>query len=277
MKKLLTQLALSLMATALVACGGGTSAPFPPSIQSTSLIYGKPVTFYVGVTTLNPGTTFSASNCSALQSVTSTVANTLAYRCTISAPGPLVFTGTDANGKTIATQSFTVPNPQVLIATSAGNFVVELYPNKAPLSSDNFLRYVDAGFYKDTLFHRVIANFIVQAGGFTAGPEGPVPKTPSYDAIALESQNGLSNLRGSLAMARTADANSATSQFYINVKDNTSLDYVSASQPGYAVFGAVVKNLSVIDQIAVVPTGIAAGMADVPVSDILITNAYRIQ
>jgi cyclophilin family peptidyl-prolyl cis-trans isomerase len=273
MKKLLTQLALSLMTTALVACGG-TSAPFPPSIQSTSLSYGKQATFYVGVTTLNPGTTFSASNCSTLQSVTSTVANTLAYRCTISAAGALVFTGTDSNGKTIATQSFNVPYPQVLIATSAGNFVVELNPNKAPLSSDNFLRYVDAGFYKDTLFHRVIANFVVQAGGFTTGP---IPKTPSYDAIALESQNGLSNLRGSLAMARTADVNSATSQFYINVKDNTSLDYVSASQPGYAVFGKVVNNISVIDQIAAVPTGISAGMADVPVSDILITNAVRIQ
>lgn len=262
------------MATALVACGGGTSAPFPPSMQSSSLAYGKPATFYVGVTTLNPGTTFSASNCSDLQSVTSTVANTLAYRCTISAAGALVLTGTDASGKTIATQSFTVPNPQVLIATTAGNFVVELNPTKAPLSSDNFLRYVDAGFYKDTLFHRVIANFVIQAGGFTAGP---IPKTPSYDAIALESQNGLRNLRGSLAMARTADVNSATSQFYINVKDNTSLDYVSASQPGYAVFGTVVNNLSVIDQIAVVPTGISAGMADVPVTDIVITNAVRIQ
>jgi peptidyl-prolyl cis-trans isomerase A (cyclophilin A) len=141
------------------------------------------------------------------------------------------------------------------------------------------LRYVDAGFYKDTLFHRVIANFVVQAGGFTADSvtADPLPKAPSYDAIALESQNGLSNLRGSLAMARTADVNSATSQFYINVKDNTSLDYVSASQPGYAVFGKVVNNLSVIDQIAAVPTGIAAGMADVPKSNILITNAARIQ
>lgn len=268
-----------LLAALLVGCGGGaTSDPYPPSIQSSSLAYGNQATFYVGVTTLNPGTTFSATNCSALQSTPSSVPNYLTYSCTITSTGPVVFTGTDANGKVIATQNFTVPNPQVLINAMIGstqaNFVVELNQAKAPISTDNFLRYVKDGFYKDTLFHRVIPNFVIQAGGFTTGL---TPKTPTYSAIALESQNGLSNLKGTLAMARTSDPTSATSQFYINLKDNTNLDYVDASNPGYAVFGSVISGQSTIDSIAAVPTGAASGLTDVPTTEIKITGAIRIQ
>jgi cyclophilin family peptidyl-prolyl cis-trans isomerase len=272
---LCSALIASLFALALTGCGGGaTSAPFPPNIQSGGLAYGKSATFYVGVTALNPGTTFSATNCGPLQSTTSTVEGYLAYRCDVSAAGPLVFTGTDAAGKVIATQNFTVPNPQVLVSTSLGNFVLELNQAKAPVSTDNFLRYVTDGFYKDVLFHRVIPNFVIQAGGFT---EGLTPKISNYSAIALESQNGLSNLRGSLAMARTSDPNSATSQFYINLKDNTSLDYASAQNPGYAVFGSVAAGLTVIDAIAAVQTGAASGLTDVPLVDVTIANVVRIQ
>jgi cyclophilin family peptidyl-prolyl cis-trans isomerase len=275
MKQCLSLLLATTLTATLVGCGGGaTSDPAPPSIQSGGLTYGKQATFYVGITSVNPGTTFSATHCSTLQSTPSNVASYLAYTCTINAAGALVFTGTDATGKVIATQSFTVPNPQVLVATSLGSFVVELNQAKAPISTDNFLRYVTDGFYKDTLFHRVIANFVIQAGGFT---KGPTPKTATSPAIPLESQNGLSNLRGTLAMARTSEPDSATSQFYINLKDNTSLDYANAQNPGYAVFGSVVAGLTVVDSIAAVQTGAAGGLTDVPLVDVTITNVARIQ
>jgi len=279
MKKINSALIFTFLSALLVGCGGGaTSDPYPPSIQSSTLTYGTQATFYVGVTTLNPGTTFSATNCTTLQSTASTVANYITYSCTVTSSGPLVFTGTDANGKVIATQGFTVPNPQVLISATIGttpaNFVVELDQPKAPLSTDNFLRYVKDGFYKNTLFHRVIPNFVIQAGGFTSGLAN---KVPSYSAIALESQNGLKNIKGSLAMARTSDPNSATSQFYINLKDNTNLDYIDANNPGYTVFGSVISGQGAVDSIAAVPTGAASGMTDVPTTEVTITNAIRIQ
>lgn len=279
MKQLTTFLLIALIAATQVGCGGGaTSEPAQPNIQSSSLAYGNQATFYVGVTTLNPGTIFSATNCSTLQSTPSTVASYLAYTCNVTAAGPLVLTGTDASGKVIATQNFTVPNPQVLISATIGttpaSFVVELNQAKAPVSTDNFLRYVKDGFYTGTLFHRVIPNFVVQAGGFTTGL---IPKTATFNAIQLESQNGLSNVKGSLAMARTSDPNSATSQFYINLKDNTNLDYVNANNPGYTVFGSVISGQSAIDSIAAVPTGAASGLTDVPTTEIKITSATRIQ
>jgi cyclophilin family peptidyl-prolyl cis-trans isomerase len=279
MKKLKNALLIALIAATQAGCGGGaTSAPAQPNIQSSFLAYGVKATFYVGVTTLNPGITFSATNCSTLQSTSSAAAGYLAYTCNVTASGPLVFTGTDASGKVIATQTFNVPNPQVLISATIGstpaNFVVELNQPKAPISTDNFLRYVNDGFYKGTLFHRVIPNFVIQAGGFTTGL---IPKTPTYSAIQLESQNGLSNVKGSLAMARTSDPNSATSQFYINLKDNTNLDYVDSNNPGYTVFGSVISGQSAIDSIAAVPTGAASGLSDVPTTEITITSATRIQ
>lgn len=275
MKQRLSSLLAILLVLALTGCGGGsTSAPFPPNIQSGGLAYGKAATFYVGVTTLNPGVTFSATNCSALQSVPSNVEGYLAYTCNLNAAGALVFTGADPAGKVIVTQNFTVPNPQVLVTTTMGNFVVELNQVKAPVSTDNFLRYVSDGFYKDVLFHRVIPNFVIQAGGFT---KGLTPKMGTYSPIPLESQNGLSNLRGTLAMARTSDPNSATSQFYINLKDNVALDYANDQNPGYAVFGSVASGLTVIDSIAAVQTGATNGLTDVPLVDINISNMVRIQ
>jgi cyclophilin family peptidyl-prolyl cis-trans isomerase len=278
MKNLNSLLITALLSALLVGCGGGaTSDPYPPSIQSSSLAYGVQATFYVGVTTLNPGTTFSATNCTPLQSTVSTVANYLTYACTITSTGPVVFTGTDANGKVIATQNFTVPNPQVLInamiGTTQANFVVELNQAKAPISTDNFLRYVKDGFYTGTLFHRVEPNLVIQAGGYTSGL---IQKLPTYGPISLESQNGLSNIKGSLGMARQSDENTATSQFYINLKDNTDFDY-TADHPGYAVFGSVISGQSAIDSIAAVPTGAASGLTYVPTTEVKITGATRIQ
>lgn len=279
MKKIFSVLIIVFISVSLSGCGGGSvSDPSPPSIQSSTLAYGAQATFYVGVTTLNPSTTFSATNCTTLQSAASPDPSYLAYTCAVTASGPVVFSGTDANGKVIATQSFNVPNPQVLFSANIGttpvNFVVELNQAKAPVSTDNFLRYINDGFYTDTLFHRVIPNFVIQAGGYTSGL---TPKVPTYSPIGLESQNGLSNLKWTLAMARTSDPNSATSQFYINIKDNTNLDYVDANNPGYTVFGSVILGQSAIDSIAAVPTGAASGLTDVPTTEVRIIKATRIQ
>jgi peptidyl-prolyl cis-trans isomerase A (cyclophilin A) len=135
--------------------------------------------------------------------------------------------------------------------TSSGEIVVELYDTYAPLTVANFYKYVSAGFYTKTLIHRVDRDFVIQGGGYTSGM---VTKTPLYAPIKLESNNDLSNLRGTIAMARRSDADSATSQFFFNVVDNTSLDYQSAANPGYAVFGRIISGLNTLDAINIVPT-----------------------
>ncbi len=141
--------------------------------------------------------------------------------------------------------------PTVCMLTSSGEMVVELYDTYAPQTVANFYKYVAAGFYTKTLIHRVDRDFVFQGGGYTTGM---VAKAPLYAPIKLESNNGLSNLRGTLAMARRSDADSATSQFFFNVLDNASLDYQSPANPGYAVFGRIVSGLNTLDAINVVPT-----------------------
>ena len=155
---------------------------------------------------------------------------------------------------------------------SKGTITAELYPASAPITVNNYLSYVGSGFYRDILFHRVIAGFVIQAGGFTAGM---VKKVSPSEAIQLESNQGLSNLRGTMAMARTSVFNSATSEFYFNVADNLALDYKNAANPGYAVFGKVVQGLDVVDAIASQPTGAINGFADVPLSDVSIVLAFQ--
>lgn len=154
-------------------------------------------------------------------------------------------------------------NPQVTIETSKGVILVELDPAAAPKSVENFLRYARSGFYDGTVFHRVIAGFMIQGGGFTAD----LNKKPVGAPIENESKNGLSNTRGTLAMARTMAPHSATAQFYINVVDNANLD-ARGGQWGYTVFGRVIEGMNVVDAIAAVPTDFArAGgqtMRDVP-------------
>jgi len=156
---------------------------------------------------------------------------------------------------------------KVLLKTSLGDITLELYPDKAPKSVENFLGYVKSGFYDGTVFHRVIEGFMIQGGGFTKDLHQKSTKA----AIAIESKNGLSNLRGTLAMARTGDPNSATAQFFINTVDNPRLDYVSDANPGYAVFGKVVGGLDVVDKIKVVQTGAQGPFrSDVPVTPVVI-------
>ncbi|HEV2110269.1 MAG TPA: peptidylprolyl isomerase [Gammaproteobacteria bacterium] len=160
--------------------------------------------------------------------------------------------------------------PMVILSTSAGDIHIELYADKAPLSVKNFLAYVDAGHYDGTIFHRVIPDFMVQGGGFTADMQQKKTNAP----IKNEADNGLSNEPYTLAMARTSDVNSATSQFFINLADNVFLDH-GKRDFGYAVFGKVVKGTEVVDKIAGVKTGRNAGHADVPVTPITINSARK--
>ncbi|MBD8709804.1 MULTISPECIES: peptidylprolyl isomerase [Pseudomonas] len=163
------------------------------------------------------------------------------------------------------------PAPHVVLTTSFGDVEIELNQDKAPVSTQNFLKYVDSNFYNNTIFHRVIPGFMVQGGGFTA----QMQQKSTNDPIKNEADNGLHNVRGTVAMARTSDVNSATSQFFINVVDNAMLDH-GARDYGYAVFGKVVKGMDVVDQIVNVQTGNKGGMQNVPVDPILIKTAKRV-
>lgn len=163
-----------------------------------------------------------------------------------------------------------LPMEYVVMETSMGDVTIELDPNKAPVTVANFLSYVDDSFYDGTIFHRVISNFMIQGGGFTADGNQKSTKDP----IVLESQNGLKNDIGTIAMARTNSPNSATCQFFINVAQNDFLNY-SAGNPGYAVFGKVTSGMDVVNQIRQVPTGVKNGMRDWPNEDVVIKRIYR--
>jgi peptidyl-prolyl cis-trans isomerase A (cyclophilin A) len=157
---------------------------------------------------------------------------------------------------------------KVRLATSLGDIVVELDAEKAPKSTENFLKYVKAGHYDGLIFHRVIETFMIQAGGMKAD----MSEKPTRPPIPLESGNGLSNLRGTLAMARTNEPNSATSQFFINVNDNVRLDK-SEGRDGYAVFGKVVEGMDVVDKIKVVPVQTKGMHQNVPVTPVTLRKA----
>lgn len=162
--------------------------------------------------------------------------------------------------------------PQVLINTNHGNFTLELYPRKAPETVKNFLQLVADGFYTDVLFHRVIANFMVQTGGFDLDmATKDAPRT-----VVNESFNGLRNRKGFIAMARTEDPDSADTQFFINVRDNTRLD-AKPGLPGYTVFGRVIDGWRNVESIELVNTGISHGMSAVPMEPIILESAERVR
>ena len=167
----------------------------------------------------------------------------------------------------IASQNY----PQIEFTTTSGSFTVELDSNRAPTTVKKFLQYVEGGFYVNTIFHRVIAGFVIQAGGFTVDLE----LKETLPEIINESGNGLTNQRMSLGMARSTDPHTASSQFYINVADNFSLDPMP-TRWGYAVFGDVIDGFQVIDAIASNATQTMSGMQDVPVAPVIILDVKRI-
>jgi cyclophilin family peptidyl-prolyl cis-trans isomerase len=155
--------------------------------------------------------------------------------------------------------------------TNLGSFTIELFEKDAPVTAANFLEYVDSGHFVDTVFHRVIPNFVIQGGGLTADMRAKSTRA----AIRNEADNGLKNRRGTLSMARTNDPNSATCQFFVNLVDNAFLD-PGRGGAGYAVFGHVVAGMDVVDKIAAVKTGNKGGHQDVPVEPITVLNATRV-
>jgi cyclophilin family peptidyl-prolyl cis-trans isomerase len=166
-------------------------------------------------------------------------------------------------------------NPRVALVTSKGRIVIELFPQKAPATVKNFLAYVDAGFYDGTVFHRVIPKFMIQGGGLTAD----MKKKPTEKPVPNEADNNLKNTRGSVAMARTGDPHSATSQFFINTADNDFLNYREKTPQGwgYAVFGRVTEGMTVVDAISGVETSNSGMFRDVPVEPVLIEKVQRVK
>ena len=168
----------------------------------------------------------------------------------------------------LVNQSALAANPQVVFETNRGNFVVELYPEKAPKTVTNFLKYVESGFYKETIFHRVINHFMIQGGGFNEDMSEKQTLAP----IVNEAANGLANEPGTIAMARTSDPDSATAQFFINLENNVPLNY-QGSEPdliGYCVFGRVLTGMDVVREIGISPTMNVGPYYDVPKSPVFI-------
>ena len=156
--------------------------------------------------------------------------------------------------------------------TSRGNFTIELFAKEAPLSAENFQKYVDDKYFDGTIFHRIIPNFMIQGGGLTADFANKETRAP----IKNEAKNGLKNTRGTLSMARTSDINSATSQFFVNLVDNAFLDN-GPRDYGYAVFGRVIEGMDTVDKIAAVKTGRRKGYQDAPMEDVLIVSARTVE
>lgn len=182
------------------------------------------------------------------------------------------------NGASVAAQESAKEeksNPMVIMKTNMGTIKIELFEKEAPITVKNFLGYVDKHFYDGTTFHRVVPGFVIQGGGYDKDMMRKVTLAP----IKNEANNGLKNLRGTLSMARTQDINSATSQFFINLKDNPSLDHKAptSTQYGYAVFGRVVEGMDVVDKIAKVKTTEKASMQNVPVNPVIIESVTRWQ
>jgi cyclophilin family peptidyl-prolyl cis-trans isomerase len=171
----------------------------------------------------------------------------------------------------ILTCSVWAKNPVVIIETNMGSMEVELFEDKAPISVKNFLGYVDSKFYNGTIFHRVINNFMIQGGGM----DEKMVEKPTKASIKNEAANGLANDTGTIAMARTSDPDSATSQFFINVNNNSGLNRPSPDGHGYAVFGKVINGMHVVNRIKMVKTGSLKGHADVPMDTVLIKSVKR--
>ena len=162
---------------------------------------------------------------------------------------------------------------RVVMKTSLGEIHLELYPDQAPATVENFLEYANSGFYDGTIFHRVISNFMIQGGGFTSDMQ----KKRTRDPIPNESNNGLSNRRGTIAMARLPQPHSATAQFFINVQNNMNLDYKGGNEWGYAVFGKVTEGLDVVDDIRYVQTANKPPFSDVPVEPVIIEQVRIVE
>ena len=285
------------VAAGLAGCGGGGGTDASPAqgaggtptvatASAGSATYGKTLVLTLTGTNLDQGVTVSATGCDGVAIDTSSSGpNAAQYDCTVSAMGPGQFVVTRTlGGATLGTASFTVPAPQVTMNFSngagvAGSLVLTLAPDKAPITVNNFLSYVNAGFYAGTVFHRVSPGFVVQGGGYTAPLDASDQNLkPTNPPIALEVGKGLSNTQWTIAMARNSDAASATSQFFINLVDNSgALD--PGISAGYAVFGTVTSGTADVTAIAgspcvAIPQFLPAGDCT-PTPNMVITSATQ--
>jgi cyclophilin family peptidyl-prolyl cis-trans isomerase len=275
----------SISMLSLAACGSSsdTGPASVSSVTTTSIAYGKSTKFTVTGSNLPATITPTATGCSNIVGTPSTSTTVKEFTCTPDALN--VGVSINYGGTAPYTTIVPVPYPRVTLVTSMGSVVVELYPDKAPLTVKNFLSYVNTSFYDSTIFHRVVPGFVSQGGGFITDATNKIAiKTNTFAPIALESNNGLSNLKYTLAMARTNVPDSATSQFYFNATSNTNLDY-SASQAaanGYAVFGKAVSGTAVLDSMnlvanATLTSGTYSGFNNVPTTPLVLQSATQTQ
>lgn len=291
--------ALPLLTTALLAgCGGGGSdATTPATMRVTSVsadtpVYGQSLHITVQGDLLDQGLTPVSTACKTVtQAPTASFvssATTMHYLCEVKAVGSQTMELRRSDtGAVLQTLNFTVPLPQVTMAVSNGagvngNVVFTLRPDLAPITSDNFLAYVRSGFYDNTVFHRVQTNFVVQGGGYPSPiVAGTVPTHKATNpAITLEAGNGLSNVQWSVAMARTSVANSATSEFFISLKDNASILDKTATNAGYAVFASITAGTDVVSAMTSAPcqtiTGfISIALGCVPIPNVVVSTAQQ--
>ncbi len=279
---------MALAAALSTGCGGGGSSgtetpsvtgPQVTSITTATPRYGQPLLVTVQGTELDADVGLSSAGCSGMTrsttAPTASTATTAYYTCTVKAMGEQSLAAVrSSTGASLRTQTYSVPAPQVTMSVSngstvAGDFVMTLAPDKTPATVDNFLGYVNSGFYDGTVFHRVIKGFVVQGGGFLPdGAQRPATSGP----IALEVGKGLSNVQWSVAMARTSVLDSATTQFFVNTVDNVALDTASG---GYAVFGSVTTNSALVAAIENVPCTSPSSGFCVPDTPVVISSARQ--
>lgn len=272
---------LPLSLLLLSACGGGSSG----SVQVTTLSAGSLNYSRVGVVTVNgsglddPNLQMTVEGpCGAVVRAPNPTDSQTQFGCQLLGVGAFVATVRKGNGDEIGRVKYDVLNPQVVMSVTQGSrtgtMTIELDPRAAPITALNFMRYVGAGFYNTTVIHRVVAGTLAQGGGYTTGP---VNKDPTYGPIVLEN-TGLSNLRGTIAMARSSLPDSATSQFYLNIKDNLDFDRVDDTRPGYAVFGHVIEGLDVLDEIGKVNTTfLNAALQNYPVPEVVVNSITQVR
>ena len=280
----------------LVACGGGggdTPVPTPVPAVTTAVAstpkYGQQLLLTVNGTNLDQAMTVSSAGCTAITRSTTapnvSSATTAYYGCTVSGVGAQQFAITrNSDNASIGTAAYTVPVPQVTMAVSngaavSGSFVITLTPQQAPVTVNNFLAYVNSGYYNNSIFHRLVPTFVAQGGGYNAGVTATTPTTAhkvTNAAIVLEDNAGLSNVNLSVAMARTSIVDSATSEFFINLVDNPFLDRTSTTR-GYAVFGSITSGASVVTAMKAAPCVASVVSECLPIPNLVITSATQTQ
>lgn len=249
------------------------TSPVITAIQSDRLMYSKTTTFTFSGQSLDKDFTVSTKGCKGLALVSGGSATAQSVTCTINAvgTGAVVVDAKLASGTVLQSKTFDVSAPQVTLATNLGTMVVELNPTAAPKTVDNFLQYVADKFYDNTIFHRIYAVGISVIQGGWLNPT-PAIQPGQRAAIALEVGKGLSNVRGTIAMARQTALDTATSQFFFNVTDNVQLDTANG---GYAVFGKLVSGLETMDAMSKVPTATQYGIPDFPTSSLVVQSATQ--